>query len=581
MATLPRNDQLANTFERLADLLELDGADRFRLAAYRQAAQRIRDSSSPIAQMALDGAATRLDGVGDTIQAKIVELVETGDLAALEKVRDRIPEGLVDVMKVPGLGPKRARQIWEALGIESIAELDGAARAGELRQLPGLGAKSEQRIVDAIERPTTGAPAAGTLLGRALPIVKRIVEELQADPASVRVSEAGSVRRRVETVKDVDVIATSDDVAALIGRFVERPWVAAVEAYGDTRVTVLTQDGLQVDLRVVPPENYGNLLQHFTGSKAHNVAVRQAAVRAGLSVSEWGVEEAGSGETRTMATEAELYEYLGYTWIPPELRENTGELEAAQAGELPALVEQNQVRGDLHLHTDWSDGKATLEEMVVAGKRSGLRYLAISDHSPRLRGEKMDEQVAEIARVNDRASGIRVLSGVEVDIRSDGSLDLPDEVLAERDWVVASVHSGFRDSRDKLTERVLSAIANPYVDCIGHPTGRRIKSRAPYDLDLEAIFERAAATDTCLEINGQPDRLDLRDSHARAAAAAGVQIQVSSDAHSVGAFEYRHNAVYQARRAWLESSQIVNTSSWRTLEAFRRRRISDAKALKR
>lgn len=574
MAALPRNDELAGTFELLADLLELDGADRFRLAAYRRAAQRIGQSSSPVARMALEGRATELDGIGDTIQAKIVELAETGELAALQKARARVPEGVVDVMRVPGLGPKRARQIWEALGVESVSDLERAAGNGELRDLPGLGARSEARIVEALEQPLRAAPRDRVLLGRALTLASMIVAELRDDPASNEVSEAGSVRRRVETVKDVDLVATADDPAGLIGRFVERPWVAAVEARGGTRATVLTQDGVQVDLRVVASESYGNLLQHFTGSKEHNVALREAAVRAGLSVSEWGVQDAEAGRTLTMATEQELYEFLGYSWVPPELREDAGELEAARAGDLPTLVGPADVKGDLHVHTDWSDGKATLEEMVTGARRSGLRYVAISDHGRRLRGEQMSRQAAEIARINERSEDIRVLSSVEVDIRADGTLELPDEVLAERDWVVASIHSGFRGSRDALTRRMIAAIKSPYVDCIGHPTGRRLNSRAPYDVDLDAIFELAAATQTCLEINGQPDRLDLRDSQARAAAQAGVPILVSSDAHSVNALEYRDNAVQQARRGWLEEASVLNTSPWRSLAALRRHRLA-------
>ena len=460
---LPRNDELAAAFELLADLLELDGADRFRLAAYRRAADRIRASATPVAQMALDGTATRLDGIGSTIESKIAEFAESGDLAALKKVRDRIPVGLVEVMHVPGLGPKRALQVWDALGVASREDLRVAAESRQLRELPGLGARSESKILAALAQPLPEVEVGGSLLGRVLPLVTELVIELDRHPASEHVSEAGSVRRRAETVRDADVIATSPSPGALIEHFVSLAWVAEVIARGDTKASVVSQDGLQVDLRVVPPENYGNLLQHFTGSKEHNVALREEAVRRGLSVSEWGVQVVETGETVTMQTEAELYEYLGYSWVPPELRENAGELEAAHHGELPALIEAGDVRGDLHMHSDWSDGRATIEEMAMAAKARGLRYIALCDHARQLRDGRIDEQADALAALNERISGLRVLSGVEVDIRADGSLDMSDADLKARDWVVASIHSGFTDGREELTRRVLAAIDHPSV----------------------------------------------------------------------------------------------------------------------
>jgi len=566
----PRNDELAASFELLADLLELDGADAFRLAAYRRAAARIRESAVPVAQLALDGKATRLAGIGGTIESKIVELTETGDLAALAKLRGRIPPGLVEVMHVPGLGPKTTRRLWQELGVTSVDDLRAAAEGQRLRDLPGLGAKTEERVLQALSTPP-GRPATGrALLGRALPFVESVVRDLQAHPAADRVSEAGSVRRRTETVRDLDVIATATDPAALIEHFTTREWVAEIAAKGGTKATVVSHEGLRFDLRVVEPECYGSLLQHFTGSKEHNVALREEAVRHGLSVSEYGVETVETGHVERMSSEEELYAYLGYAWIPPELRENTGELEAARDGGLPELVARADVAGDLHTHTDWSDGKATLEEMVAAARARGYRYYAICDHARRLRDGRMERQAAEIQALDGDLDDITLLSGVEVDIRADGSLDLPDEVLAERDWVVASVHSGFRDPPEAITQRILAAIDHPHVDCIGHLTGRKINRRAPYDVDLERIFERAAATGTCLEINGQPDRLDLRDSHARAAAAAGVPIVLSSDAHSTGALDYMAFAVAQARRAWLTPAQVFNAQPWDEIAALKR-----------
>jgi DNA polymerase (family 10) len=559
---LPRNTELAERFELLADLLELDGADAFRLAAYRRAATRIRESAVPVAQLALDHKATRLSGIGSTIESKIVELVETGDLAALAKLRDRLPPGLVEVMHVPGLGPKTARKLWSELGVQSLDDLRAAAEQERLRALPGLGAKTEEKVLKALAAPAATPATGRTLLGRVLPAVRQAVEEVAESGLAERVSEAGSVRRRCETVRDLDLIATASDPAALTAFFAERPWVAELVARGSTKVTVVSNGGFRFDLRVVPPESYGNLLQHFTGSKEHNVALREDAVRRGLSVSEYGVLSVESGETFTATEEEELYAHLGYAWIPPELRENRGELEAARDGGLPRVVELADLRGDLHVHTDWSDGRGTLEEMVHAARALGHRYMAICDHAKRLKEGRLERQAEEIAALNAGLSEIRVLSGVEVDIRADGSLDLADEALAERDWVMASIHAGFDQPRERLTERLLAAMDNPDVDCIGHPTGRKINRRAPYDLDWERVLERAVATGTFLEINAQPDRLDLTDTHARAAAEAGVGIVISTDAHRVHELGNLELGVAQARRGWIVPEQVVNTRPW-------------------
>ena len=568
-ASLPRNTELADAFDLLADLLQIDGADTFRLSAYRNASQRIRDSASGIAALACEGNATKLDGIGKTIEAKIVEFVDTGDIAALAKLRNRIPVTLADVMRIPGIGPKTARRLWEELDVETLDDLGVAAKEGRISALSGLGARSEQRILEALARPKSDLGERRVLLGRALPLVEQLVAHLQAHAACARVSLAGSVRRRAETVKDVDLIATSDDAAALLEHYVNFPNAAEVTAHGETKATIVSQDGISADLRVVPPACYGNLLQHFTGSASHNVALREAAVKEGFSVSEWGIEREG-GETLTMESEEEVYAALGYSWIPPELRENGDELAAAREGCLPTLVDA--VRGDLHMHTTWSDGRLSVEEMALAARARGLAYIAICDHSPRLRNGRLEEQAAEIASVSERIPRLRVLSGVEVDIRSNGTLDMSDEQLAGRDWVVASIHSGFQDSSERLTKRILAAIENPLVDCIAHPTGRRLRSRPPYELDLAAVFAAAAASGTALEINGQPDRLDLRDAHARAAAEAGVAIACNSDAHSLAALAYSDFALMQARRAWLTADDVLNAKGWREVERWRKRR---------
>jgi DNA polymerase (family 10) len=562
---LPSNAELADQFELLADLLELDGADAFRLTAYRRAATRIRESAVPVAQLALDKKATRLSGIGTTIENKIVEYTETGDLAAVAKLRDRLPTGLVEVMHVPGLGPKTARKLHTELGVSSVADLRAAAEAQHLRALPGLGPKTEEKVLAALDKPRA-AVERKTLLGRVLPAVERAVHELREHPAAERVSEAGSVRRRCETVKDLDIIATASDPAALTTHFAGLPWVAEIVARGSTKATVVSHDGLQFDLRVVPPESYGNLLQHFTGSKAHNVALREEAVGRKLSVSEYGVTHAETGEVFTATDEEELYAFLGYQWIPPELRENRGELVAARNGSLPKLVELDDIAGDLHAHTDWSDGRGTLEEMVATARGLGRRYLAICDHARRLRDGRLERQAEEIAAVNESVSGIRVLSGVEVDIRADGSVDMSDEELAARDWVMASIHSGFDKPRAELTKRLMAAMEHPHVDCIGHPTGRKINRRDAYDIDFEALLEKAVETGTFLEINSQPDRLDLIDTHARAAAEAGVMIVVSTDAHRTHELGYLGLGVAQARRAWITPDRIVNARPWRDVQ---------------
>jgi len=558
---LPPNSELADRFEFLADLLELDGADSFRLAAYRRAATRIRESAAPVARLALEGKATQIPGVGGTIAAKIVELSETGDLQALAKLRDRLPGGLVEVMHVPGLGPKTARKLWTDLGVQSAADLKVAAEQGRLRELPGLGPRTEEKVLKALAAPRAKVERK-TLLGRALPAVAQALEALRAHPAVERVSEAGSVRRRCETVRDLDLIATATDPAALTAYFVELPWVLEVAAHGPTKATAVSHDGFRFDLRVVPPESYGNLLQHFTGSKAHNVALREEAVRRGLSVSEYGVTDVETQEVFHAAGEGELYDRLGYAWIPPELRENRGELEAARERRLPELVELADLHGDLHMHTDWSDGRDTLEDMAGAATALGRRYIAICDHAKRLREGRLERQAEEIAALANRIPGLTILSGVEVDIRKDGTVDMDDETLAARDWVMASIHGGFDAGRDELTKRVLAAMENPHVDCIGHPTGRKINRREAYDLDLEAVFAGAVETGTFLEINSQADRLDLKDVNAKAAVEAGVKLVISTDAHEVAHLEALQLGVAQARRGWVSAADVVNSRSW-------------------
>jgi DNA polymerase (family 10) len=568
---LPRNPEVADQFDLLADLLELEGAESFRVIAYRRAATRMRETSTSVAQLALDGKAKELQGIGKTIEEKIVQIVEHGEIEALAKKRANVPPEVVLFMRLPGLGPKTAARIWRELGVETLDELKAAAEAQRLRALTGLGAKSEEKILAALAFQAQNAEAGERrLLGDGLPAVLAVVETLREHPAAVAVSEAGSVRRRKESFRDLDVIATATDPAELTAYFTQLRWVVDVAAHGDTKATVISNDGLRFDLRVVPPESFGNLLQHFTGSKEHNVAMREEAVRRGLSISEYGITTVETGDVFQSADEDAVYDFLGYQPIAPELRENAGELEAARRGELPALVEIGDVRGDLHTHTHWSaDGKNTLAEMVESAAARGYEYYAVTDHSHYLREGRLQAQLEEIEGLRGRFPTLRILAGVEANIRASGELDISDEDLALLDWVVASVHNA-PDNRP--TERVLEAMQHPRVDCIGHLTGRRIGKRPPRDVDVERVIEAALETGTFLEINGQPDRLDLRDVHARAAKEAGLKLVVSSDAHSRRAQSYVELAVAQARRGWLTKDDLLNTRTWKQVEKLRKRR---------
>jgi DNA polymerase (family 10) len=561
---------VADQFDLLADLLELEGAESFRVLAYRRAATRMRETSGSIAQLALDGRAKELQGIGKTIEEKIVQIVEQGEIEALAKRRTSVPPEVVLFMRLPGLGPKTAARIWKELGVTTLEELRAAAEAERLRGLAGLGPKSEEKILKALAFQAENPDAGRRLLGVGLPAVQAVVGALREHPAAVHVSEAGSARRRKETFRDLDIIATATDPAELTAYFTQLPWVAEVVAHGETKATVLSNDSLRFDLRVVPPESYGNLLQHFTGSKDHNVALREDAVRRGLSISEYGVTTVETGDVFKTEDEDALYEYLGYQPIPPELREASGELEAARRRELPTLVELSDLRGDLHTHTHWSsDGKSTLEEMVVAALARGYEYYAITDHSHYLRDGRLAAQLEEIEAMRAKYPKLRILAGIEANIRSNGEVDVAEADLASLDWVVASVHNA---PENRPTERVLEAMDNPYVDCIGHLTGRRIGTRGPRDVDVERVVAKALEVGCFLEINGQPDRLDLRDVHARAAKEAGLKLVVNSDGHQVAAQNYVELGIGQARRGWLTKDDVLNTRPWKQVEKLQRKR---------
>ena len=559
---LPRNVDVADQLDLLADLLEIEGEASFRVLAYRKAATRIRETAGSVAELALNGRAKDLQGIGKTIEEKIVQVVEDGEMHALTKRKNIIPPEVVSFMRLPGLGPKTAARIWKELGVTTVDELKRAAEQEQLRTLTGLGAKTEERVLKALAEKKQ-EPSDRRLLGDGLGAVLAVVSVLREHPAAVEVSEAGSARRRKETFRDLDIIATATDPGALIDYFTKLKWVIEVVAKGSTKATVLSNEGLRFDLRVVPPESYGNLLQHFTGSKHHNLALRERAVKDGLSVSEYSITVVETGEELTYADEAEVYARLGYEFIPPELRENAGELEAARNGKLPKLVELGDIKGDLHSHTTYSDGREPLEQMALAARERGYGYLAVTDHP---RGT-LAEQDLEIDALNERLRPFRLLKGIEVNIRIDGSLSLPDDVLAERDWVVASLHAAFDRNP---TERVLAAMDNPHVDMIGHLTARKINIRTPADVSIERVVEKAVETGTFLEINSQPNRLDLRDTHARLVGEAGVKVAVNTDAHQLSALQHMEMGVAQARRAWLTKGQVLNTRSWAQIKKLQK-----------
>ena len=559
---LPRNVDVADQLDLLADLLEIEGDASFRVLAYRKAATRIRETAGSIAELALNGKAKDLQGIGKTIEEKIVQVVEDGEMHALTKRKKIIPPEVVSFMRLPGLGPKTAARIWKELGVTTVGELKRAAEQEQLRTLAGLGAKTEERILKALAE-KKDEPSDRRLLGDGLGALLAVVSVLREHPAAVEVSEAGSARRRKETFRDLDIIATATDPGALIDYFTKLRWVIEVVAKGARKATVLSNEGLRFDLRVVPPESYGNLLQHFTGAKHHNLALRERAVKDGLSVSEYSITVVETGEELTYADEAAVYERLGYEFIPPELRENAGELEAARKGELPTLVELGDIKGDLHSHTTYSDGRDSLEQVALAARERGYAYLAVTDHP---RGT-LAEQNLEIDALNAHLKPFKLLKGIEVNIRIDGSLSLPDDVLAERDWVVASLHAAFDRNP---TERVLAAMDNPHVDMIGHLTARKINIRGPADVSIERVVEKAVETGTFLEINAQPNRLDLRDTHARMAGEAGVKIAVNTDAHQLSALQHMEMGVAQARRAWLTKEQVLNTRTWAQIKKLRK-----------
>jgi DNA polymerase (family X) len=576
----PTNTEIALALDELGDLSELDGAIIHRIVAYRNAAKAVREAAVSVSALARQGRATELPGVGRTIQEKVIALADDGTIPAAVKLRAKFPPGLLEITRLPGLGPKRARRLFEELSIESIESLLAAAEGKRIRALKGFGPKAEESILASLAS-LDAARARGddggrrVVLHQALAVGEQLLSALRAHPASERVELAGSARRMTDSVKDLDVIATASDPRALARAAAELELVEAAQNPGDAGVRLLTHSGLKVDLRIVEPDQFGNLMQHFTGSKEHNTALREAAVRRGLHVSEYGLLDDATGKTHRCGTEAAVYGLLGLEYIEPELRENRGELAAAASGSLPDLIELQDLRGDLHCHTTASDGTASIEEMAAAALAAGYEYLAITDHSAsfgfgdEVSPDRLRAQIEAIRSVS--VDGLQLLAGSEVNVLPDGTLDYDDELLAELDWVVASVHSSFRMDSDAMTERIVRAISHPLVDAIGHLSGRKIEKRPPYAFDFERVLEAAVASGTLLEINAAPDRRDMNEHHARAAAAAGVPIVIDCDAHRVAGFAVARYGIATARRAWLTAADVANTRPWPKVQGLRPR----------
>jgi DNA polymerase (family 10) len=572
------NSEIAEFFKRIGDMLDILGENRFKVLAYRRASENILNLGQDIHTYWQAGTLQEIPGVGQAIADKIDELLTTGRLEFYERLQDQVPTGVVSLLEIPDVGPKTAKLLWEEMGLQSVGEVEAAARNGELRGLPGLGAKSEAKIlagIEALYQRSDRIP-----LGIAWPVALDLLQGLRAaSPEVLDATVAGSLRRMRSTIGDIDLLASSKAPESVMRAFVGLPMVAEEVLSGQTKTTVRLHNGLQVDLRVLEPDHWGAALQYFTGSQSHNVRVREIAQKQNLSLSEYGFKRE-DGTLIPCPEEADVYKTLAMSWIPPELREDRGEIQAAIADELPQLVSWDDILGDLHAHTDWSDGVGTIEEMAEAAREHGYRYLLISDHTQSLgvasglTPEQLHAQRAEIDALNNRWQDFTLLQGCELEIKADGTLDFPDEVLAELDFVVASVHTSLRQERAQITERVMNALRNPYVDVIGHPSGRILGQRQESAVDLDAVIEAAVATGTALEVNSIPNRLDLDDVHVRQALRRGARLAINSDAHHPGGLDSLRYGLATARRGWATSSDILNTMTLDELRAWRGARIA-------
>jgi DNA polymerase (family 10) len=563
-----KNQQIAKIFNEIAELLELKGENVFRIRAYRRAAQNLDGLSKDVSTLS-EEELTALPGIGKDLAGKVREYLATGKIAKHEDLKKDIPEGVLELLRVPGLGPKKAKQFYDTLKIKSVDELETAIRAGKLKKLPGIQAKTEENILKGIElikRGTERRP-----LGRVLPLADDIVRRMKDAAPVDKIAVAGSIRRMKETVKDIDILTTSKKPEALMDAFVKLPHVSRVLMHGPTKSSVVTEEGIQVDLRVVEEDSFGAALQYFTGSKQHNIRLREMAVKAGLKLNEYGVFKEPGEKKIGGKTEEEMYKALKLPWIPPELREDTGEIEAALAGTLPDLVTLEDIKGDLHVHTKESDGSHDLDTVVQAARKKGYDYIAITDHTKGLGvahgldEKRLREQIRLIDEANTKLSGFKILKGTEVDIRADGRLDLPDEALAGLDIVVASIHSGFKQPQQQITQRLLAAIRNSCVSVIAHPTGRLIGERDAYAVDMEAVLKEAAKYGVAMEVNAYPLRLDLNDLHIKMAKEYGVPLVICTDTHVTTQYDFMSYGVSVARRGWVEKKDVLNTLPYEQL----------------
>jgi DNA polymerase (family 10) len=569
-----KNFEIARLFGLMADVLEIKGDNPFRIRAYRRAAQNLETLSEDVEALARQVRLEAIPGVGADLAGKIAEYLQTGRIKEIDAAKRGIPDGVIDLMNVPGIGPKTARLLYEHEGITSVSRLESLARAGKLRGLHGIQAKTEANILKGIALVRGGQ---GRMpLGRALPLGRELVQALERVAGVKEILLAGSLRRMKDTIGDIDLLAISTAPAKVMHAFVGLPQVAEVLERGATKASIRHREGIQVDIRVVEPACFGAALAYFTGSKQHNIRIREMAVKKGLKISEYGVFRVSTGRRVAGATEEEVYRAVGLPWIPPELREDAGEVAAAQQGTLPELVTLEDIKGDLHCHTKASDGHQTIEELIAAAERRGYDYVAVSDHSPSARvagglaPDELEAHVEKIRSAQAKHPRITVLAGTECDIRPDGSLDYPDRVLARLDLVVVAVHGAFKQSRREMTQRICRALENPHVKILAHPTGRLIGERAPYDVDLDRVFQIAKRLGKAVEINSHPTRLDLNDVHARRARDLGALIAVDTDAHMLDHLDAMELGVATARRAWLGKDQIVNTWPLERLVAWAR-----------
>jgi DNA polymerase (family 10) len=557
------NKEIAQIFSQIADILEIDNENPFRVRAYRNAARIIEGLPEEIEKIEHQGRLADIPGIGAGIAAKVSELVRTNRLSYYEELKANIPEGLLKMLDIPGLGPKTVALLRQKLGIENIEQLEKSAREGALRDLPGMGEKTEKNILSGIEflKHYRGR----ILLGKAYPISQSIIALLNKISPIKRISIAGSLRRMQETIGDIDILVASDEPQKVMEVFTNMPSVKSVLSIGETKSSVRVEEDIQVDLRVVAEESFGAALQYFTGSKSHNIKLRELAHKYGLKINEYGVFKA-TGEKIAGREESDIYGALALPYIPPELREGQGEIEAAGEGRgLPKLITHEKVRGDLHVHSNWSDGANSICELADAARRLGYEYLAICDHSKSLgvagglSEERLKKQIAEIRELNKSFSDFQILCGIEVDIDSDGELDCSNDLLSELDIVIAAIHTGFKQESSRITDRIVGAMENKFVNIIAHPTGRLLGEREGYKLDMERLISEAKRTGTALELNAFPQRLDLSDIHCRMAAAKGASIALGTDAHNVAQLELMQYGVATARRGWLEEENIINT----------------------